>query len=263
MVKLNEVKRSELITKSKVADTYKGKSENRWTAKNKCTIANTVKDYNQIDMNTLWKNDVLKFGVKVQGETDLYTVSIEFNSVLDKIQNEVKNNMNIISRDCIFKALTQAISSSDIYISCTCPDFKYRLSYYASKNDYKSGEKETRASNITNPNDSKGAGCKHILAAINNVSWIRNIASVITNYVNYCKDNMEYNYSKYIFPKVYGMPYNKAVQLTLDNFDENGELIDNLKSDEDIINLSNALGKYRGRIQKGSNRNPVSQKSRK
>ena len=71
---------------------------------------------------------------------------------------------------------------------------------------------------------------------------------------------MEYNYSKYIFPKLYGMDYKKAVQMTLDDYDEEGNIKGDLKSDEALINLSNALGKVRGRIKKGSNKNPAAKK---
>ena len=68
---------------------------------------------------------------------------------------------------------------------------------------------------------------------------------------------MEYNYSKYIFPKLYGMDYKKAVQMTLDDYDEEGNVKDDLKSDEELINLANALGKVRGRFKTKSNKNPV------
>ena len=42
---------------------------------------------------------------------------------------------------------------------------------------------------------------------------MRNVASVIVNYANYCKENLEYNYSRFIFPKIYGVQYNQAIQL--------------------------------------------------
>ena len=56
------------------------------------------------------------------------------------------------------------------------------------------------------------------------------------------------------------MPYNKAVQLTLDDFDEKGNPIEGMKTDQATINLSNALGKDRGKFKKGSNKNPASNK---
>jgi len=34
------------------------------------------------------------------------------------------------------------------------------------------GEMETRPSNITNPDDTKGRGCKHVQAVLTNNSWL-------------------------------------------------------------------------------------------
>lgn len=245
MIKLTEVKRSELLNKSKKGANYNGKKINRWNNKSKCFVANTVKDYNQIDMNTFWKKDILRFAVKVKGETDTYTVTIVFANLQRKIQQHVKSAKNKFDRDIIAKALMDAISSSDVKVDCNCPDFKYRLAYHATKQGFKAGEEENRAANITNPNDDKGALCKHIIAALNNASWIRNVASVIVNYANYCRDNMEYNYSRFIFPAIFNMQYNKAVQLCLDDFDENGNPLDDLKTNSEIINIANAIAKSR------------------
>lgn len=245
LMELNEVKRNELLSQSKKGSVYKNKFGSRWTSKDKCKVANTVADYNKIDMNTLWKEDKLRFGVKIKGETDNYIVTIQFNNLLGKIQNVVKNNKNKFDRDIVTKALMEAINTSDILVNCNCPDFKYRLAYWASQNGFKAGQKEDRPTEITNPANNKGSLCKHILTALNNASWIRNISSVIVNYANYCRDNMEYNYSKFIFPKIFGIQYNKAVQMCFDDYDENGNLKDNLKSDEEIINLSNSIAKNR------------------
>lgn len=258
---LNESSRSNLISRAKSADRYKNGKENRWTRKSKCSVASTVKDYNKIDMNTFWKEDTLNFGVRVKGETGEYTVSISFKDILPKIERKIKDNKNLLQIRCIYDALIQAINNGDVLISCDCPDYTYRLKYWNSKNGDEAKEKETRASDITNPDNTKGPACKHILAVLNNVDWLKKIASVINNYINYCKDNMGSNYAKFIFPKLYGMPYTKAVQLTLDDYDENGELKDNLDSSEEIINLANALGRVRGRFTKGSNKNPASKKN--
>src|SRR5574344_2410284 len=78
------------------------------------------------------------------------------------------------------------------------------------------------------------------------------IASVINNYIYYCKDNMKNNYAQFIFPKLYGMPYDKAIQMTLDDYDSNGNLIvdPKLASNEETINIANALGKRRTKYKK-------------
>lgn len=56
------------------------------------------------------------------------------------------------------------------------------------------------------------------------------------------------------------MEYQKAVQLTLDDFDEKGNLRDDIATTPEVLNLANALGKVRGRFKKGSNKNPASNK---
>ena len=257
---VNESSRTTLISKSKSADKYADGKGSRWTAKADCTVASTVKDYNKIDMNTFWKEDKLTFDVKVKGKTGDYIVTISFKDILLKIQRKIHDNKQLLEFRCIYDALIQAINNGDVKISCNCPDYRYRIKYWNSESGDEAGEKETRKADHTNPNNSKGPACKHILAVLNNVEWLNKIASVINNYANYCKDNMQYNYSKYIFPKLYGMPYTKAVQMVLDDYDENGEIKDTLKSDEETINLSNALGKERGRFKKGSNKNPASKK---
>lgn len=242
---ITEAKRQELLKQSKKGLNYKDKNINRWDNKRTCIISNTVKDYNKIDMNTFWKQDKLKFTVKVKGETDDYEVEIEFTNIHPRLQQYVKQNRNKFDRDIVTRALLDALNSSDVKLSCSCPDFFFRFSFYASKEGYKSGPLENRPADISNPDNNLGKGCKHVLAVLNNTSWIRNIGSVIVNYANYCRDNLEYNYSRFIFPKIYGLDYKKAIQMCIDDFDENGELKADLTSDERIINLSNAIAKAR------------------
>lgn len=261
-MQLNEVTRNSLIAKSKKAAGYvTNRGKNRWTAKDASSVANTVKDYNKIDMDTFWKKDTLEFKVRVEGETDNYLVTVNFSNVLPRIQQHVKDNKNKLEIKCIYQALFKALNSSDIKIECSCPDFKYRFKVWATKHGYNAGSAESREAKITNPKDELGAACKHVLCVLNNVEWLQKIASVINNYINYCKDNMEYNYSRFIFPKVYGMSYDKAVQLSINDLDTDGKTKDTLDSDEALINLSNALGRVRGRIKKGSNKNPVASKN--
>lgn len=256
---LLEVKRNELLRKSKKAKAYANKNMNRWDAKNNSTVANTVEDYNKMDMDTFWKDGALTFQIKVAGESDNYVVTVSFRNVLSEIRSRVAANENLLDKKVIYDALVAALNNSDVKIDCSCPDFRYRYAYQASKHNYKAGADETRASKITNPDDALGAGCKHILCVLNNASWIRNVASVINNYVNYAKDNMENLYAKYIFPKIYGMEYKDVVQLSIFDFEDNKEK-NKLESSPELLNLVNALGKVRGRIQKGSNKNPATRR---
>ena len=254
---LTEATRTQLIAKSKKGKGYRNSSKgNRWVRKNKCSVASTVKDYNKIDMNTFWKQDYLKVGVAVLGETDAYMVNIEFKNALKNLSEKVKANKNKLDLKLIYDSLLLSLNSSDVKIDCDCADYKYRFKAWATKNGYNAGAPETRDAKITNPQDNLGAACKHILCVLNNAKWLNQVASVINNYANYCKDNMELNYKKYIFPKIYGISATEAERIVSNDSDES------LPSDEATINLANALGKVRGRIKKGSNKNPIVQKEK-
>lgn len=137
-----------------------------------------------------------------------------------------------------------------------CPDFTYRQAYWATKGGYNSGTPQpSNGKMIANPDDTKGGGCKHINLVLGNLDWMMKIASVINNYIYWARDNLEWQYSKYIFPELYGMSYDKAIQMTIDMYNEEGELKpeyqdDRLLSDENIINMSNMIGKQRGQYKK-------------
>lgn len=253
---LLEKTRQELINKSRNADNYTSKgreNENRYTRRLKSQIANSVRDYNRIDMDAFWKGDILDFDVHVKGETNNYIVQITFENILEELQREVKGNNNKLEFKCVLRALLKAFNGDNVYISCSCPDWKYRMAYFATKNQYNSGAPEVRPSDITNPTDSKGAGCKHSLLVISNLDWMMKIASVINNYIKYCRDNMARNYADYIFPKVYGEPYKKAVQLSLfDKEDKYGDglLPSDKKTLDDVIAQSMQGRDERGRFNK-------------
>lgn len=396
---LTEKKRSELINKSKNADNYamsnQGKGRNRWERRKYSRIANSVRDYDSINMDAFWKGDILEFDVKVHGETDDYVVTVTFEDILRNLREEVKSNKDKLEFKCVLRSLLRSFNNDDVYISCTClhpstkiklldgttptveqmkqrfdagekmnvfsvdkkgtfvagdvekvwvtkitndfikitldtgdeilttpehpymrfdgkyvlacdlaigdelksigetkrvvrkqkigmpqtpvydikvkthqnftidagvvlhncPDWKYRFGYQATVGRYNSGLSELRPSEITNPNDTKGAGCKHSLLVLANTDWMMKIASVINNYIKYCRDNMSLNYANYIFPKIYGMPYNKAVQLSIfDDVDDesSGLLPSDRKTLKNVIDVGMKGKDDKGRFVKGN-----------
>ena len=44
---------------------------------------------------------------------------------------------------------------------------------------------------------------------------MKELKECVYNYIKYCQKNLQNNYATYIFPKIYGVPYQKAVQLSL------------------------------------------------
>ena len=247
MNRLVEDSRSTLLSKSKQADQYadKSKGKNRFERRTKSKVASSVRQYNSIDMNKFFKDDILEVNVEVTGETDTYEVKIRFSGVLEETRKQVERNNGQLNLRCVSISLINCFNKDDIYVFCSCADFHYRFGYFLSKNNITSGPIETRPSNITNPNDSKGRGCKHILLVLNNNSWLMKVASVIINYTKYMEKHQQKLYADIIYPAIYGKPYNADVQLGM--FDDT-----DLVSDRDTIDTSNKEARARGQFKKGN-----------
>jgi hypothetical protein len=241
---LYEDNRHKLISKSK--SSQKGKE--RFNKRNKSKVANTVKAMNSIDMNKLFKEDILTVNLPVKGETNDYTVKITFGGFLEILRDQIREDTELSFRD-ISRAAIIGFNKDDVYINCSCPDFRYRFAYYSTRNDFNSGTPETRPSDITNPDDSLGSACKHVLLVLNNTSWIIKVASVINNYIQYMKRHYEKLYYDVMYPAIYGKEYNEPVQLSLDDI-ENNE--DELMTDTDTIDTANDYNKRRTQFQKGN-----------
>lgn len=219
---LNEATRSELINKSKKADNYsknnQKRGKNRYERRLYSRVANSVRQYNKINFDSFFKKDILTIGIEVQGETSNYIVTMQFEGALNEIAREVKANNGKLEFKVIARALARTFNMDNVKVGCSCKDMYYRFNYFAHKNGYGT-EVELRPSDITNPTDSKGAGCKHTLLVLSNLDWMMKVASVVNNYIKYCQKYLQNNYATYIFPKIYGMPYNKAIQLSIFDLD--------------------------------------------
>lgn len=241
---LLEDNRHKLISKSK--SSTKGKE--RFNKRTRSRVANTVKAMNSIDMNKLFKEDILTVNLPVKGETDDYVVKITFGGFLEILRDQIGNKPEVEFRD-ISRAAIIGFNKDDVFINCTCPDFRYRFAYYCTKNQVNSGTPETRPSNITNPDDSLGSACKHVLLILNNNSWIMRVASVINNYIQYMKKHYQKLYADIIYPAIYGKKYEEPVQLSLDDMEDN---TDELQTDTDTIDKANIYNKQRTQFQKGN-----------
>ena len=256
LLKLAEATRTQLVAQSRNVGQYKDTSRgrNRMERKRYSKIANAVKAYNEIDMNKLFKQDILQVNIPVVGENDEYTVTIKLEGVTAEIQKNIKNNGNKLEFRTIIQALTKVFNTTDVYVKCTCPDFKYRFAHWniiknVSVDD--SSQDPGPGKGIVNPNDDKGRGCKHILLILSNGAWMMKVASVIQNYCHFLSEKKPEAFLKLVFPKLYGVPADEAA--------ENGLVADNedLETGKDLIDVVNEYGKNRGKFKKGSNINPV------
>lgn len=256
MYQLNEDKRQELINKSKHADNYvtdQSKGKNRYERRLHSRVLNSVQEFNSIDMNSLFKNNILTVSVNIQGETAKYFVQIKFGGILDQIHEQLENNNLEFNLKVVTRALVAAFNSDNVYIHCSCPDWNYRFSYWSRVNDVSSDpsiEQPTNGRRIVNPDDTKGRGCKHVLLVLSNNRWLRSVASVIFNYVNYMEKHYQKLYADIIYPAIYEKEYEEPVQLDID--DMNAEEEPELSSTEDELDTSNKWAKTKGQFKPGN-----------
>lgn len=248
LIKLNEDSRSQLLSKARQGAEYKGdksKGKNRYERRTKSKISNSVREYNQLDMNKFFKEDILDLYIKVHGETDDYMVGISFSGILELIREETARDENlVVDLRLILKMLKRAFNKENhVMVKCSCPDWAYRFAYFASVNDIILGDKETRPSDETNPHDNLGPACKHVILVLSNTNWIVKLASAVNNYIHYIEDHYENAYAEIIYPQLYGREYDKDVQLGLFDKDE---------LDNDDTGAANDYGRTRTQFKQGN-----------
>jgi|GEM_PF-3520599 len=252
----NKMRLSHIKTRKELDEIRKKSLIKRWL----CRFNNLMSQGKELNLNNFL--DTFNITNRKNTKNTLLNIFGSFESLLNNYDFKSNYNHKIIKVEKII--LDSPIDVYDISVKDyhnftlgqgvlvhNCDDFKYRQAYWATKGNYNSGMPQfSNGKAIQNPNDTKGAGCKHVNLVLANLDWLMKIASVINNYIYYCKDNMEYNYGKFIFPKIYGVDYDKAIQMTIFNYDEEGNPIDDLASDESTINLSNAIGRRRTQFKK-------------
>ena len=86
MKRLIEDRRTELVSKGKRGQKERGDGKSRYEKRVKSRFASSTRSYNQIDMNELFKEDILTVGIEVHGETDDYKVLIKFGGFLELLR---------------------------------------------------------------------------------------------------------------------------------------------------------------------------------
>lgn len=253
---LIEDTRNTLLNKSKSAGPYKDTSrgKNRFERKKFSKVAKEVKQYNKIDMNKLFKEDILEISVPVVGETNNYTVSIKMAGVVAEIARNIKLNKYKLEYRTIIQALTKVFNANNIYVKCTCQDFRYTYAHWNIINNVSvddTSKDPGPGKGIRNAKDDKGRGCKHILLVLANGDWIMKVASVINNYIHYAEEHLQKPFLNVIFPKLYGVPADEMVEQDIIDTE------DYLDSSSGLIDAINEYGKNRGKYKPGSNKNPV------
>ena len=258
---LVEDSRKDYISKGKTADKYAPSNQHlglrRYNRRTHSKVARSVAQFNKISMDELFKFDILRVDIEVQGETDKYLVTLAMPGVIEYLRNNLKDDDRLDSKT-VYRAVMSAFNSDDIRVHCTCPDFKYRFAYWLTKKNLNAGEPQTDpGKGIANPHDSKGTGCKHIMLVLSNNSWVIKVASVIRNYINYMSKHEERLYKEIIYPAIHGHEYKEddGIQQELTPNDNGDIIIDKstaLNADETALDAANKWAKTKNQFKKGN-----------
>ena len=211
-MQLQEKSRSDLLSKSMTAKPTKSYNTTRFERRKLQTMKTSSSIFNKLDMNSVFKSDALSLEIPVEGETNTYTVTILFDGICKDIQRELKKNNYNLEFKVIYKAIVRAIKNQNMFIGCTCKDYKFRFQYIATKERYNALQAQLVPATQTNPNNDQGAGCKHILKVLDDLSWAMQLATALNNYILYMKKNKPKLFNDIMFRSIYGMPYRSAVE---------------------------------------------------
>lgn len=363
----------------------KGTGKTRYEMRVNSKVASTVKEFNDIDMQSLFVYNILTINVPVVGETDNYLVKIKFGGFLDLLHKQIERQDGKLDLRAITRALIDAFNQEDVQISCTClhpdtkvklldgtsptieemynrfnsgeklycysvdsngdfvpgevekvwitgeasefievtldndevikttpdhlymlrdgsyvqaselyvgqslmpfrsnhkikaikgivldapikvfdikmvgepnflvdagvilhncADFRYRFGFWTTMGNINSGLPERRPSKITNPKNTLGPGCKHIMLVLSNNSWLIKVARVINNWIIYMSKYRQKQYADIVYPAIYGKAYEEPVQLDIDDEQD--------INDRTSIDTANELGRTRGQFKTGN-----------
>lgn len=256
---LTELNRSYMNAKNKRGLDYKTLDprlgRNRYYRRMQTRMGTSVNQLNRLDMNKLFKDDILDINLEVLGEQHegetrkKYTVRISFGGFLNALHAQLKMTNGEINLTAITRALVKAFNGEDVYVRCDCPDFIYRHAYWLSVENAIAGEKEDRPNRFdrTNKDNVMGCGCKHIAIALSNNSWLIKTGNVIKNYIMYMEKHQPRLYAEIIYPAIYEKQYEEPVQQDL--FDT-----DDLQADDNgnVVDTANKWARTRTQFQKGN-----------
>ena len=211
-MQLQEKSRSDLLSKSMTAKPTKSYNTTRFERRKLQTMKTSSSIFNKLDMNSVFKSDALSLEIPVEGETNTYTVTVLFDGICKDIQRELKKNDYNLEFKVIYKAIVRAIKNQNMFIGCTCKDYKFRFQYIATKERYNALQAQLVPATQTNPNNDQGAGCKHILKVLDDLSWAMQLATALNNYILYMKKNKQKLFNDIMFRSIYGMTYRSAVE---------------------------------------------------
>ena len=173
---LNEVTRWEIIRRSKIESPMRfRKSQNN---------IYRPKDFDNVNFIDLFSKDTFTWVSRV-GD---YEVTISFEGAFSNLYMEIgswsgKNRWKRITQKILTKCLSKSLDEDDLYINCTCDDFKYRFAFHVTQAGAKYGLQQNRPPRVRNVRNNQGFCCKHLLATLYGKRWIPAAAKAWLMYI--------------------------------------------------------------------------------
>ena len=172
---LNEITRNQIIRRSKQ------ESPDRFA---KIKNYFRQKDFENVNFVKLFEDDEFVWTSTI-GD---YDVTISFEGAFQNLYNFVrswggKDRWKRINIQLLSKCLTKSLDTEDLYVDCTCPDFRYRFAFWLTQADAKYGKPENRRPTVRNVKNNKGFVCKHILSVLYGKRWVPAAAKVWLEYI--------------------------------------------------------------------------------
>jgi len=186
-------------------------------------------------------NDWLVVTVDINGNGSTYKDSIAFAKILsDLIDNAKIDSTHNVNSKLIQKTLKSSLDKHDIYIDCTCDDFKYRYAYFATQGKFKWGKlQNSNGKKIRNPNNDIGSMCKHLYTLLRSNKFMEHISDKIMRTIMANLDVIvkKYNINLLEF-KVNNKSYDRLLNMNLSR-DKSGRFIKNKDDVDDKNNSAN------------------------
>ena len=173
---LDEMTRKEIILRSKSQSPDRVLRSKEYSAK----------DFKNVNFKQLFEDDIFTWVARV----GKHTVAISFYGPFEDLKEYVKsmrgpNRLKRISVRLVAAALSKSLDENDIYVTCSCKDFKFRMKYHATKAGINFGKPQLVKPKYkkTNKDNTKGLVCKHILAVLQGKRWVPSAAKAWLSYM--------------------------------------------------------------------------------
>ena len=195
-----EAKSNDYVRASKGGKPYSSIPGNRFTRRVRIRMNGGNNVWFDIDINRIFKKGSFAIKIPVIGETDQYVSMISFDEWLPKLKNDIlSTGFNQIT---VKRSLMEMLRFHDLRVRCTCPDFRYRHSYWLTVHNEIEGDPELRPSDKTNPRDDLGKICKHLAFIINNKVWGDKESRIIYNYLINLQRSQKALFDRIVAPKL-------------------------------------------------------------